>query len=87
MVTVDHTTDMVLSSVVPKKGAIPYSVLRLSNDIALLGHVKLILRSGNESSALASEQAARAGSSQQIDVTAGASRERSKKRRMRSGKE
>ena len=47
LVMVDHPTDMVFSSVVPKEGVNPYAVLRVSNGIALLGHGKLILKGDN----------------------------------------
>ena len=60
LVMVDHVTDMMLSSVVPKKGVNPYVVMRVSNDLSLLGHVKLVLKSDNEASILSLKQAVRA---------------------------
>ena len=77
LVMVDHVTDMMFSSVVPQKGVNPYAVMRVSNDLSLLGHVKLVLKSDNEASILSLKQAVRAESSQQIEVSAASSRPRS----------
>ena len=53
LVTVDHNTDMTFTSVIPRKGVHPYAVVRACNDIALLGHTHLVLKSDNEPAILA----------------------------------
>ena len=47
VVMTHHASDMAFSSVVPKKGVHPYAVIRASNDLALIGHSKVILQSDN----------------------------------------
>ena len=60
LVMADHVTSMTLSSVVPPKGVHAYSVVRMSNDLSLLGHSSLVLKSDNEASLNALKEAARA---------------------------
>ena len=40
LVMIDHGTNMCFSSVVPKKGVHAYAVVRICNDLSLLGHSK-----------------------------------------------
>ena len=69
MAMTDHRTTMTSSSVVPKKGVHPYAVVRLCNDISLLGYTRIILKSGNESSIMALKELVKAESSQKTEVT------------------
>ena len=69
LVMVDHSNDMTFSSVLPQKGVHPHAVVRTSNDLALLGHSSLVLKSDNEPAILALKEAVRAESSQRIEVT------------------
>ena len=69
MVMLDHGTEMTYSSVVPKKGVHAYAVVRCCNDLSLLGHSKLILKSDNEPAILALKEAIQAESSQKIELT------------------
>ena len=69
LVMIDQESGMTLSSVAPKKGANAYAILRLCNDLSLLGHAKLVLRSDNEPAILSLKEAAQADSSQKIEIT------------------
>ena len=60
LVMIDDKSDMAFSSVVPKKGVMPYAVMRIANDISLLGHPKVILKSDNEPAILALKEAVKA---------------------------
>ena len=65
----DHLTNMTFSSVVPQKGVHAYSVVRVSNDISLLGHTELVLKSDNEASINALKDAVKAEASQKIQLS------------------
>ena len=69
LIMVDHGCSMAFSSVVPRKGVHAYAVVRACNDLALLGHSKIILKSDNEPAILALKEAIKAESSQKIELT------------------
>ena len=52
-------TGMVFARVVPRKGPHPYAVKRLANDIGLLGHSELVLKSDGEPAIVALKEAAK----------------------------
>ena len=68
LVISDHETGMTFASVVQKKGAHPYSVLRVCNDLALLAHPKLILKTDGEPAIQALKEAVQAESGLKIEV-------------------
>ena len=57
MVLKDRETGKILSRVYPAKGVTNYTVKRLSSDIQLLGHKKVILKSDNENAIVALKKA------------------------------
>ena len=59
---------MTFSSVVVKKGVHAYSIVRASNDITLLGHQKVIIKTDNEPSILALKESIKVEASQRIQV-------------------
>ena len=59
LVTKDHKTRMVFARVVPRKGADTYAIKRARQDLHLLGHKRMILRTDPEASILALVNAAK----------------------------
>ena len=55
LVMIDGSSGMRSSSLVPRKGVRPSSVVRVSNGLRLLGHIKIALKSDNEPALRASK--------------------------------
>ena len=69
LVMSDQDSGVCFSSVVPKKGSHPYAIMRVSNDLAILGHEKLILMSDGEPAIKSLKEAVQADSSMKIEVS------------------
>ena len=69
LVALDQESGMTFSSVVPKKGANAYAIVRLCNDLSLLGHAKLVLKSDNEPAIISLKEAVQADSSLKIEIS------------------
>ena len=65
----DDKTGMTFSTVVPQKGVHPYASVRVSNDLSILGHEKIILKSDGEPAIKALKEAVQADSSMKIEIT------------------
>ena len=68
LVMIDDATDMVFSSVAPRKGVHPCAIVRVSNDLALMGHTHIIVKTDKETPFTALKNAVNAESSQRIEV-------------------
>ena len=69
LVMCDQKTDMMFSSLVPKKGAHAYAIMRVCNDLSLLGHERVVLRSDGEPALRSLKEAVQADSSMKIELT------------------
>ena len=76
LVMCDQLTEVTFCSLVPKKGAQAYAIMRACNDLSMLGHEKIVLRSDGEPALKALKEAIQAESSMKIEVTAGSSSKR-----------
>ena len=60
---------MTFSSLVPRKGAHAYAVVRVCNDLSILGHEKVFLRSDGEPALKSLKEAVQCESSMKIELT------------------
>ena len=64
----DQKTEMTLSSLVPKKEAHAYTVMRVCNGLTNLGHEKVVLRSDGEPALRSLKEAAQVDSSLKMEL-------------------
>ena len=65
----DQKTGMTFASLAPRKGAHAYAAMRVCNDLSILGHEEVFLRSDGEPALKTLKEVVQCESSMKIEVT------------------